>query len=154
MPDSPTMENPSMKRNLLSLAALGLFTVLAFGSKQSSFEDDDFDDLFGDDFEAELEAAMEEALADLEEEGAAGGGGGGSYADNVDACKGYVAKYNSLACLKAAGVQLEANDMCPSALNSSPLDMRDYYSCMADACKCNGNIPDLAGVSDCKMPSL
>ena len=147
-----------MKRNLLSLAALGLFTVLAFGSKQSSFDDDDFEDLFGDDFEAELEAAMEEALEDLEEGGASagggGGGGGGSYADNVDACKGYVAKYNSLDCLKSAGVQLAADDMCPSALNSSPLDMRDYYSCMADACKCNGNIPDLAGVSNCKMPSI
>ncbi len=142
-----------MKRNLVSLAALGLFTVLAFGSKQNDFDDDDFEDLFGDEFEAEHEAAMEEALDDLEAEGS-GGGSGGSYADNVDACKGYVAKYNSLDCLKSAGVQLDANDMCPSALNSSPLDMRDYYSCMADACKCNGNIPDRAGVSDCKMPSL
>jgi hypothetical protein len=143
-----------MKRNLLSVAALGLFTILAFGSKQDSYDDDDFEDLFGEDFEAELEAAMEEALADLEEEGSGGGGGGGSYADNVDACKGYVAKYNSLDCLKSAGVQLEANDMCPSALNQSPLDMRGYYSCMADACKCNGSIPDLSGVTDCEMPSL
>ncbi len=144
-----------MKRNLLSLAALGLFTVLAFGSKQDSFDDDDFEDLFGDDFEAELEAAMEEALADLEEDGAAGGGGdGSSYGDNVEACHGYVEKYNSLSCLKSAGVQLAAGDMCPVALNKSPLDMRDYYACMAAACKCNGSIPDLAGVSDCKMPNL
>lgn len=142
-----------MKRNLLSLATLGLFTVLAFGSKQDSFDDNDFDDLFGEDFEAELEAAMEEAMEDLEGDGASGGGGG-SYADNVEACHGYVEKYNSLSCLKAAGVQLSAGDMCPAALNQSPLDMRDYYSCMAEACKCNGNIPDLAGVSDCKMPSI
>lgn len=145
-----------MKRNLLSLAALGLFTVLAFGSKQDGMSDDDFEDLFGDDFEAELEAAMEDALRDLEDEGGStgGSGGGGSYADNVDACKGYVAKYNSLSCLKSAGVQLDPNDMCPSALNQSPLDMRGYYSCMADACKCNGSIPDLSGVTDCEMPSL
>jgi len=141
-----------MKRNLLSLAVLGMFTVLAFGSKQDSFDDDDFEDLFGDDFEAELEAAMEDALDDLEDAGASAGGG--SYGDNVEACRGYVEKYNSLSCLKSAGVQLNPGDMCPSALNSSPLDMRGYYSCMADACKCNGNIPDLAGVSDCKMPNL
>jgi len=143
-----------MKRNLLSLAVLGMFTVLAFGSKQDSFDDDDFEDLFGDDFEAELEAAMEDALEELEDEGGAASGGGGSYSDNVDACRGYVEKYNSLSCLKAAGVHLAPGDMCPVALNSSPLDMRAYYSCMADASKCNGNIPDLAGASDCKMPSL
>jgi len=145
------------KRTLVSLVALSLFTVLAFGSKQDAlddFGDDDFDDLFGEDFEAELEAAMEEAMEDLEEEASDGGGGGGSYSDNVEACKGYVENYNSLSCLQAAGVQLNADDMCPSALNSSPLDMRDYYSCMADASKCNGSIPDLSGVTDCKMPSL
>ncbi len=147
-----------LKRNLLSLAALGLLTALAFGSKGTDFDDfsdDDFEDLFGEDFENDLEAAMEDALEEMQAESSGGGGGGGgSYADNVEACKGYVANYNSLDCLKAAGVQLEANDMCPDALNASPLDMRDYYTCMADASKCNGNIPDLAGAADCKMPSL
>ena len=143
-----------LKRNLLSLATLGLFTVLAFGSQSSSLDDvddGDFEDLFGEEAMEGLQEAMEDAGAG-ESEGS--GGGGGSYADNVEACKGYVANYNSLACLKAAGVQLNPDDMCPSALNQSPLDMRDYYTCMADASKCNGNIPDLAGAADCKMPSL
>ncbi len=73
---------------------------------------------------------------------------------NVEACRAYVEKYNSLDCLAAAGVQLDADEMCPSALNQSPLDMREYYGCMADALKCDGSIPDLAGATDCKMPSL
>jgi hypothetical protein len=135
-----------MKRNLLSLGALGLFTILAFGSKQSSFDDDDFEDLFGDEFEAELEAAMEEAFEELEAEAA--GGGGGSYSDNVEACRAWVDKQNALSCWPAAA-QMSPDEVCPSAINQSPTDMRPYYTCMADNAKCNGNIPDLGGQSSC-----
>jgi hypothetical protein len=134
-----------MKRNLLSLATLGLFTILAFGSKQNDFDDGDFEDLFGDEFEAELEAAMEEALADLEDEA---GGGGGSYADNVESCRAWVKKQNALSCWPAAA-QMNPDEVCPPAINQNPNDMRPYYTCMADNAKCNGNIPDLAGQSSC-----
>ena len=149
------------KRNLVSLAALGLFTVLAFGSKKSAL--DDLKSELGDDFEKELDAAMDQAMQDAAQADdavaepapeAAPAAGGGDLADNAAACRYYVQTYNALECLKAAGVQLVADDMCPAALNQSPIDMRDYYKCMAAASKCNGNIPDLSGVTDCKMPGF
>jgi uncharacterized lipoprotein NlpE involved in copper resistance len=157
-----------LKRNLVSFAALGVFTVLAFGSKQSSTSSDDLDDLFGEDFEKALEGAMEDAMkegagteagADAGAEAGAEAGAGASagatdLADNVAACKYYVQTYNGLDCLKSAGIQLNADDVCPSGLNMSPLDMRDYYKCMADNSKCNGNIPDMSGVSGCSLPSM
>ncbi|MFH1466075.1 MAG: hypothetical protein ABIO70_16950 [Pseudomonadota bacterium] len=140
-----------LKRTLVSLAALGIFSVLAFGSKQSSTSDADFDDLFGEDFEKELAAAMEDAMNEGAEGGA--GGGGSDLADNVAACKYYVEAYNGLSCLKSSGIQLNADDVCPSGLNLSTIDMREYYKCMADNSKCNGNIPDMSGVGGCRMPT-
>jgi hypothetical protein len=147
------------KRTLVSLAALGLFTVLAFGSNKSALDQDDMDEIF-EKFEQELDANVDDAgdePAAVEEPPAEEPGadaGGGDLADNVAACRYYVDRYNGLECLKAAGVQLNADDMCPAALNQSPLDMRAYYKCMADASKCDGPIPDLSGVTDCKMPSF
>jgi len=78
-------------------------------------------------------------------------GGGGSYA-NVDACKSYITTQNELPCMKAA--QIEADQMCPSQLDMSPIDMTEYYGCMEAAAKCNGDIPDLAGQVDCSMPTM
>jgi hypothetical protein len=79
-------------------------------------------------------------------------GGAGGNADNAPACKRYVEKQNSLACMSMA--QLNANDMCPDTLDMSPIDMASYYDCLAENAKCNGDIPDLAGQANCTMPSM
>jgi hypothetical protein len=138
-----------LKRTFVSFAALGVFTVLAFGSKKP--DSTDF-------------SSWEESLEQLEQsttttdagstDAGASAPSGGSLSDNVAACKYYVETYNGLSCLQSAGIQLNADDVCSAGLNMSPLDMRDYYKCMADNSKCNGNIPDMAGVSGCTLPSM
>ena len=75
----------------------------------------------------------------------------GSY-ENVSACKQYVDAFNKLDCLPDSA-KLAADDMCPDALDMSPVDMTEYYTCLADNAKCNGKIPDLGGQADCKPPS-
>jgi hypothetical protein len=117
-----------LKRTFVSTAALAGFVFLAFGSAGGGSSDFDFDKEFGD--------------LDV-------GGGGG---ENVAACKRYVEKVNGLACMSS--VQMNADDICPDALDISTLDMSGYYDCMADNSKCNGDIPDLGGISSCEMPSM
>ena len=112
------------KRNLVSLGALGLFSVLAAGSTPDIME--------------EISSAS----------ATSSGGGSG----NSDACRAYVAHYNALSCVQSVGINFEADDMCPDALNLSSADMSSYYQCMSDNSKCNGDIPDMAGAADCKMP--
>ncbi len=115
------------KRMLISSAVLGCFLVLAFGSNKE---------------------AMEQIQAEIEKAQAGGGGGGG----NAAACRNYVETYNSLPCM--GSIKLKADDICPAMLDQSPIDMTGYYDCMAENSKCNGNIPDLSGVADCKMPTM
>ena len=43
--------------------------------------------------------------------------------------------------------------MCPASLNMTPIDMTGYYQCMIDGSRCNGDIPDMAGASNCTMPT-
>ncbi len=76
--------------------------------------------------------------------------GGGSSYDNVGACKNYVQSYNDLSCM---AVDLNADDMCPASLDMTPCDLATYYNCMADAMKCNGDIPDISGQMDCGSPT-
>lgn len=117
--------DPMLKRNLVSLGALGVFAVLAAGSTPDVMD--------------EISAA-----------GAGGAAGGGG--DNAAACRDYVAHYNSLSCVQSVGIEFEADDMCPDALDLNPNDMSGYYQCMIDNSKCNGDIPDMAGAVDCEMP--
>lgn len=77
------------------------------------------------------------------------GGAGGGY-DNVAACTRYVDAMNGLTCID---LNYEADQMCPTMLNSTPYDMARYYDCMAAAARCNGDIPDLAGQQDCGSPT-
>ncbi|MCB9675451.1 MAG: hypothetical protein H6737_10070 [Alphaproteobacteria bacterium] len=78
-------------------------------------------------------------------------GGGGGYA-NQAACKSYIEKQNGLPCMKMATV--DAGQMCPDQLDMSPIDMTEYYGCMEENAKCNGDIPDLGGQANCSMPTM
>ncbi|MCA9566356.1 MAG: hypothetical protein KC656_00875 [Myxococcales bacterium] len=78
--------------------------------------------------------------------GGAGMGGGGG-ANNKAACLKWVEKHNSMPCLKVA--QLDPESSCPDALDMSPTDMSKMYECQAENTKCNGDIPDLAGMMNC-----
>ena len=111
-----------IKRNLASLAALGVFSVFAAGSTPDIIN------------------KVKEAA------GAASGGGGGNQA----ACLEYVEHYNSLACIKKVGATFTPSDMCPPELDITPQDMTGYYNCLKENSKCNGDIPDLAGASSCR----
>lgn len=75
-------------------------------------------------------------------------GGGGSFA-NVDACKKYVEAFNGAACNP---VDLDAAELCPSTLDMSTCDLGPYYTCMANAVKCNGDFLDITGQANCTMP--
>ena len=77
-------------------------------------------------------------------------GGGGGYA-NQAACKSYVETQNGLDCMKS--VQQDADQTCPAMLDQSPVDMTEYYKCLEDNAKCNGDIPDLGGQASCTMPT-
>ncbi len=83
---------------------------------------------------------------------ACGGVGGGGF-ENQDACKKWMEKQNGLKCMKDAKV--DADQACPAALDMSPLDMTEYYDCMAKGAKCKGKgkIPDLGGQAKCTMPT-
>jgi hypothetical protein len=74
--------------------------------------------------------------------------GGGNA--NVAACKKYVEAFNNAAC---NAVDLNAADLCPSTLDMSPCDLGSYYTCMADAVKCNGDFLDISGQANCSMPA-
>ncbi len=111
------------KRNLVSLGALGVFSILAAGS-----------------------------TPDIMEQVAASGGSAGGGSGNVEACTAYVEQHNSLSCVQSLGVTYEPADMCPDALNLNPNDMSEYYQCMADNSQCDGDIPKLDGLSNCEMP--
>ena|SRR5688572_23138514 len=76
-------------------------------------------------------------------------GGGGSYA-NVEACKKYVEVFNNAAC---STVDLAEADVCPANLDLSPCDMATYYTCMAEAVKCNGEFLDVSGQANCAAPN-
>lgn len=79
-------------------------------------------------------------------------GGMSSGADNVAACKTYLEAYNALECVpKEAKL---SDSICPDNLNMTPIDMTEYYTCMAENSKCNGDIPDLAGQANCKAPGM
>ena len=118
-----------LKRNLYSLLALAVFGIFAAGSTP------------------EIMQQIESATSGGGGSASSGGGGGGNY----DACVAYVEKYNGLSCIKNAGVTLPAADTCPKELDQSPVDMTAYYKCLADAAKCNGDIPDLMGAANCSM---
>ena len=74
---------------------------------------------------------------------------GAGNAGNQAACIAYVEHYNALPCLP---VNLDADEMCPAIINDSPVDMSDYYACLAAGSTCNGDIPDLSASTDCDMP--
>jgi hypothetical protein len=78
------------------------------------------------------------------------GGGMGGNAANKTACEAYVEKYNSLSCL--GGTTLP--DTTCMGQENNPLDMSEYWTCMAENSKCNGDIPDMAGASNCTMPTM
>ncbi|MEZ4320237.1 MAG: hypothetical protein R3F61_22350 [Myxococcota bacterium] len=77
--------------------------------------------------------------------------GGGSFA-NQAACKSYIEAQNALPCMKMA--QTDASQICPDQLDMSPVDMTEYYGCLEENAKCNGDIPDLAGQANCSMPTM
>jgi len=114
-------------RTLVSIAALGALTVLAFGSAggESNFSFDGLDDLKGI---------------------GASGGGGASAAANVAACKAHVEHFNSLECLPESA---RHKDSYCENYNNSFVDYAAFFACMTENAKCNGNIPDLAGLSQC-----
>ena len=68
---------------------------------------------------------------------------------NVAACQKYVEVFNEASCTQ---VDLSAADMCPSTLDMANCDYGAYYTCMADAVKCNGEFPDLTGQVNCTSP--
>ena len=78
-------------------------------------------------------------------------GGGASYA-NKDACVSWVETQNALPCMSA--VQQDAGTMCPDTLDQTPIDMASYYNCMEENAKCNGDIPDLMGQTECTPPGM
>ena len=82
-----------------------------------------------------------------------GGGSVGGGSGNAAACKNYIEAYNAMSCIPGA-TKLDAATICPDNLDMSPIDMSEYYNCMAAASKCNGDMPDLAGQADCKMPGM
>ena len=84
----------------------------------------------------------------IEEIQQAANGGGGS--GNVAACEAYVAHANALPCYP---VDFEVSDMCPAALDMTPIDMASYYQCLVEGSRCNGDIPDMTDASNCSMPS-
>ena len=118
-------------RTLVSFAALGAFTVLAFGSMggDSSFDLDE--------------------LGDLGDVGGAGGvaGGGNSVEANMQACKDHVAHWNTMDCLKS----VPRDDSFCDGFNNAYVDYRPYFQCLTENTKCNGAIPDLGGASSCKV---
>jgi len=130
-----------LKRNLISLTALGGFVVLAAGSSPELIET----------IQQSSSPDYPQRGDDDDSDGGKNGdgGGSGSFDNNLDACKAYVAHYNGLDCLM--GITLNAENTCPSNLNDSPIDMTTYYSCMIDHSSCNGSIPDFAGIEDCQM---
>lgn len=114
-------------RTLISLVALGGFTVLAFGSAggTSSFDFDGFDGLDG--------------LA-------ASGGGSASAAANVAACKAHVEHFNSLSCIPEGS---RHKDSYCETYDNSFIDYKEFFDCMTENAKCNGAVPDLGGLSSC-----
>ncbi len=114
-----------LKRNLISFTALSTFVFLAFGSTPGFIE--------------QIKQAASGG-------GASSSGGSG----NVAACQAWVAHSNSLPCYP---VDFDAAEMCPPALDMTPIDMSSYYQCMIDGSRCNGDIPDMAGASNCTMPT-
>ena len=85
--------------------------------------------------------------------GGAGGSMGGGNSGNAEACKNYVQAYNDMTCIPDA-TKLDPATICPDNLDMSPVDMAEYYNCMAENSKCNGDLPDLAGQANCKMPGM
>lgn len=75
--------------------------------------------------------------------------GMGGNAGNKTACEAYVKHMNGLECL---GVEYKADEMC-AMVDKSPLDMEEYYNCMAENSKCEGKVPKI-DISGCKMPTM
>ena len=126
-----------IKRTAISVGALGIFTLLAFGSGGGSSSDVDW---------SELNKAIDEANNASTSSSSSGGGG------NAAACKSYVEAMN--ACMPE-GAKMNADQTCPSTLDmAGALDMSGYYKCMADNAKCSGGIPDVSGQMNCTMPTM
>jgi hypothetical protein len=74
---------------------------------------------------------------------------GGSHA-NVESCKKYVQAFNDATC---NAVDLNGEELCPQSLDLSPCNMGPYYTCMANAVRCNGDFLDISGQANCSMPN-
>jgi len=111
------------RRTVVSFAALGAFTVLAFGSMggNSSFDLDSLDGL-----------------------GAAGGGKASAQA-NIDRCLKHIAHWNSFECLKS--VPRDAK-FCETFRNDY-VDYTGMFDCWDREISCEGPIPKLDGMSGC-----
>jgi hypothetical protein len=68
---------------------------------------------------------------------------------NVEACFDYVEAFNTAEC---NSVDLRASDLCPPLLDQSRCDMSEYYACMAESVKCNGDFLDISGQANCYLP--
>ena len=77
-----------------------------------------------------------------------GGGGGGGGSATQDACIAYWTHYNDMPCMSSVA-DMDVETACPATL--SYVDQADYYTCLLDNAKCNGDIPDLAGQSSCSF---
>lgn len=100
----------------------------------------------GEEMDEDIKIGELEAL--LEAEGAPSGDAAPS-SGNVAACRAYVEAFNGLDCM--ATIKFDVDEFCPSALDLAPTDMAPYYDCLRENAKCAGELPDLAGQSECKM---
>jgi len=107
------------RRTAISFAALGAFTVLAFGSMGGS---SDFSDLSNIDVPA------------------AGGQG------NVDACTAYVDHMNSLDCI--GGMEYSVDDTCRGQENIMA-DTKPMWDCMVENFTCKDGVLDSGNSADC-----
>ncbi|MEL6348770.1 MAG: hypothetical protein AAFV53_37040 [Myxococcota bacterium] len=131
------------KRNILSVAALSAFVFLAFGSTPEIMEEIEKAANEGSDGDMDIDIDINDVGS-----GSASGGGG-----NVAACKRYIQHFNDLDCMPDSA-ELNVDDTCPDILDQSPVNMASYYDCMVENSTCNGNIPDISGMTNCKMPSM
>jgi hypothetical protein len=110
-----------IRKHIGSVAALGAFAVLAAGSVG-----DDFDVSFGDG------SVM---------------GGGFSAEANVAACQQHIAHWNNQPCLASAP---RDDDFC-KAFDNGYADYTEYFSCLNQNTRCNGDLPDLESAANCQV---
>ena len=107
------------RRTAISLAALGAFTTLAFGSMSGGSSMGDFD---------------------LPTPSSGGGQG------NVDACTAYVEHMNSLDC--TGGLTYEVSDQCAGQENIMA-DTSPMWDCMVENFSCKDGILDAGDSASC-----